>query len=611
MGLFLCLNLDMTTEILLLFIILGIVIVLFALELFPVDKIAFFIMVSLLVTNLISPEEAISGFSSPATITVLALMIMAIGLETNGVIDWLANGLRRLRGLPVYLMVPAFMFIAGGISAFINTTAVVIVFIKIINELSVRYDIPASKLLLPVSFAGIIGGSCTLMGTSTNLIVNAVAVDRGIERFSFFEFTWYGVIFMAITIVVVSLMIKFLPNKKPSHYSDVYDLDEFITKIIIQKDSDLIGKNIGDTFFQNNPDFEVLRLKREGIINDKPGKNTGIREADEFLLRCNLENLMKLKETKGISVIKDRKLTQNNIEKDTELDENVEVVELLILPNSPLVGKRLKHVGSYELYGAVPLAIRKRRNFMNPRRRIFDKNRSHIELRVGDRLLVEATESVMEELQKIENVTILQEHRDIEVSNRRKRYLSLFILLLVIALSAFGIFPILKSALIGCFLMIYFKCIDLGKIYSRVNWQIIFLLAGMIPLGVAMSNTGADQWLSVQLLELFNEQTNTVVIGLLFLVTMIMSGFVSNNATAIIITPIAITIALALKMDPKPFILAVLFAANFSFFTPVGYQTNTIIYGMGIYRFRHFFIIGGVVSLILWIVGSILLAESI
>ncbi|MGM0933040.1 MAG: sodium:proton antiporter [Bacteroidota bacterium] len=601
----------MTTEILLLFIILGIVIVLFTLEVFPVDKIAFFIMVSLLVTNLISPEEAISGFSSPATITVLALMIMAIGLETNGVIDWLANGLRKLRGLPVYLMVPAFMLIAGGISAFINTTAVVIVFIKIINELSVRYDIPASKLLLPISFAGIIGGSCTLMGTSTNLIVNAVAIDRGVERFSFFEFTWYGVIFMAITVVVVSLMIKFLPNKKPSHYTDVYDLDEFITKIIIQEDSGFIGKNIGDTFFQNNPDMEVLRLKREGKIKDKPGNNTSIREADEFLLRCNLENLMKLKGTKGISVIKDRKITQNNVEKDTELDENIQVVELLILPNSPLVGKRLKNVGSYELYGAIPLAIRKRRNLMNPRRRIFDKNRSQIELRVGDRLLVEATESVMMELQKIENVTILQEHRDIKVSNLKKRYLSLFILLLVIVLSAFGIFPILKSALIGCFLMIYFKCIDLGKIYSRVNWQIIFLLAGMIPLGVAMSNTGADQWLSIQLLELFTERTNTVVIGLLFLVTMILSGFISNNATAIIIAPIAITIALALKMDPKPFILAVLFAANFSFFTPVGYQTNTIIYGMGIYRFRHFFIVGGVVSLILWIVGSMLLAGSI
>ncbi|MGY5847329.1 SLC13 family permease [Salegentibacter sp. HM20] len=600
----------MSLDIIILFVILITVIIFFALEVFPVDKIAFFIMVSLLVTNLISPEEAISGFSSPATITVLALMIMAIGLETNGVIDWLANGLKNLRGLPIYLMVPVFMFIAGSISAFINTTAVVIVFIKVINELSSRYEIPASKLLLPISFAGIIGGSCTLMGTSTNLIVNAVAVNRGVERFSFFEFSWYGLIFMAITIVTVSLLIRFLPSKKPSHYTDVYDLDEFITKIIIQQDSELVGKNIMDTFFYRNPNIEVLRLKREGIINDKPGKYTSIRPGDEFLLRCNLENLLKLKESEGISVLKDRKITQFRAEKDEELDENVEILELLILPNSPLVGKQLKSVGSFELRGAIPLAIRKRRNFINPKRRIYDKSKDQIELRVGDRLLVEATESVMEELQQIENVTILQEHNDIEVSTRRKRYISLGILLLVIGLAASGVFPILKAALFGCFLMIFFKCIDLGKIYTRVNWQIIFLLAGMIPLGVAMSNTGADQWISEQLLALFTEQTNIVVIGILFLVTMLMSGFVSNNATAIIITPVAITIALSLKMDPKPFILAVLFAANFSFFTPVGYQTNTIIYGMGIYRFRHFFIIGGILSLLLWIVGSLLLSGS-
>ena len=159
----------MTLEIIILFVIIITVIFLFALEIFPVDKIAFFIMVSLLFTNLISPEEAISGFSSPATITVLALMIIAIGLEDNGVIDWLANGLKKLKGLPLIIMVPLFMFIAGGISAFINTTAVVLVFVKIINELSEKFNIPTSKLLLPVSFAGILGGSCTLMGTSTNL----------------------------------------------------------------------------------------------------------------------------------------------------------------------------------------------------------------------------------------------------------------------------------------------------------------------------------------------------------------------------------------------------------------------------------------------------------
>lgn len=602
----------MSLEIAILFLIIIVVIILFALEVFPVDKIAFFILAALLLTNLVSPEEAISGFSSPATITVLALMIIAIGLETNGVIDWLASGLKNLRVLPVFLMVPFFMFIAGSISAFINTTAVVIVFIKIITELSARYDIPNSKLLLPISFAGIIGGSCTLMGTSTNLIVNAVAIDRGVERFSFFEFTWYGVIFMVITIVVVSSMIKFLPRSKKTKISEDYNLDEYITKVIIKSNSSAIGKSIGESFLSDEDDIEVLRLKRNGIINDWPGKFTTLKDGDQLLLRCNLENLLKLKDAEGFTVIKeeDNKKLADPIIDSEELEENVQVVEILMLPNSPLIGKSIKTVGWYDLHGAVPLAIRKRRNFRNPRRRIFNRGKDEIELRVGDRLLVEVSESALEELQKIENVTILQQHKNIEVTTVTKRYLSLGILLVVIGLSAFSIFPILKSAIIGCFLMIFTKCIDLGKIYEQVNWQIIFLLAGMIPLGVAMNNTGADQWISDQLLLVFENQTDTIIIGILFLVTMILSGFISNNATAIIITPIAISIAASMQMDPKPFILSVLFASNFSFFTPVGYQTNTIIYGMGIYRFRHFFIIGGLVSLVLWVTASLLLSAS-
>jgi di/tricarboxylate transporter len=602
----------MSLEIAILFLIIIVVIILFALEVFPVDKIAFFILAALLLTNLVSPEEAISGFSSPATITVLALMIIAIGLEINGVIDWLASGLKNLRVLPVFIMVPIFMFIAGSISAFINTTAVVIVFIKIITELSARYDIPNSKLLLPISFAGIIGGSCTLMGTSTNLIVNAVAIDRGVERFGFFEFTWYGVIFMVITIVVVSSMIKFLPRSKKTKISEDYNLDEYITKVIIKSNSSAIGKSIGESFLSDEDDIEVLRLKRNGIINDWPGKFTTLKDGDQLLLRCNLENLLKLKDAEGFTVIKeeDNKKLADPIIDSEELEENVQVVEILMLPNSPLIGKSIKTVGWYDLHGAVPLAIRKRRNFRNPRRRIFNRGKDEIELRVGDRLLVEVSESALEELQKIENVTILQQHKNIEVTTVTKRYLSLGILLVVIGLSAFSIFPILKSAIIGCFLMIFTKCIDLGKIYEQVNWQIIFLLAGMIPLGVAMNNTGADQWISDQLLLVFENQTNTIIIGILFLVTMILSGFISNNATAIIITPIAISIAASLQMDPKPFILSVLFASNFSFFTPVGYQTNTIIYGMGIYRFRHFFIIGGLVSLVLWVTASLLLSAS-
>lgn len=600
----------MTLEIIILFVIIAIVILLFALEIFPVDKIAFFIMVSLLLTNLISPEEAISGFSSPATITVLSLMIIAIGLEDNGVIDWLANGLKKLRGFPLFIMVPLFMFIAGGISAFINTTAVVLVFVKIINELSEKYDIPASKLLLPISFAGIIGGSCTLMGTSTNLIVNAVAVKRGVERFDFFEFTWLGVIFLFITIIVVSLMIKFLPKKQVSNLSNVYDLDDFITRGIVNKESQLIGKNIEEVFGEDHANVEVIRLKRDAVINEHPGKYTTLKEGDQLLLRCNIEHIIKLRDSGDLTIIKNpNKTNEPEEQKAVSLDENIQVVELLMLPNSPLIGKSIKTVGWYDLHGAVPLAIRKRRSLRNPGRRIFDKKSDDIELRVGDRLLVEVTEQDMENLKKMENVSILREYSDIRPPTIWKRNLTFGILLLVISLSAFSIFPILKSALVGCFLMIFLKCIDLGKVYSQVNWQIIFLLAGMIPLGVAMSNTGADTWISDSLLKLFDDKSDIVIIGVLFLVTMFLSGFISNNATAIIITPIAITIAASLKLDPKPFILAVLFAANFSLFTPVGYQTNTIIYGMGIYKFKHFLIIGGVLSLFLWITATLLLSS--
>ncbi|MEO2127506.1 MAG: SLC13 family permease [Christiangramia sp.] len=599
----------MTPEILILFGIIITVIILFALEVFPVDKIAFFIMISLLLANFVSPEEAISGFSSPATITVLALMIIAIGLETNGVIDWLAGGLRKLEKLPLLLMIPVFMLIAGSISAFINTTAVVIVFVKIINELSLKFDIPQSKLLLPVSFAGIIGGSCTLMGTSTNLIVNSIAIKRGVERFSFFEFSWLGLIFLIITVVVVSLLSRFLPRKGQSGINEAYDLDEFITKIIIPENSELIGQNLGDSFMKEG-DIEIIRLKRSGIINDHPGKYTTLQGGDQLLLRCGIKQLMKLKQSEDFTIIKN--LEKNQQEPDTETkEEDIQLIEILMLPNSPLIGKSIRTVGWYDLHGALPLAIRKRRNLRNPHRRIFDKKRDEIELRVGDRLLVEVSDDALAQLQKMDNITILQEHQDVHASTRFKRNLSLGILLLVIGLSAFSIFPILKSALVGVFLMIFFKCIDLGKVYSQVNWQIIFLLAGMIPIGVAMNNTGADTWLAEQLLEFFGDKSNYIVIGFLFLVTMFLSGFISNNATAIIIAPIAITIALSLKLDPKPFVLAVLFGANFSFFTPIGYQTNTIIYGMGIYRFKHFLMIGGALSLVLWIVATFLLSRGL
>lgn len=607
----------MTAEILLVFSILFVTIILFAFEIFSVDKIAMLIIASLALTGLVKPEEAISGFSNTATITVLSLMIIALALEDNGVIASLARFLKNLHILPLFLLLPIFMFITGGISAFINTTAVVIVFIKIISELSKRFNLPQSKLLLPISFAGILGGSCTLMGTSTNLIVNSVAKDLGAEKFSFFEFSFFGIIFLIVGIIVVTIASRWLPNDAKENLQEAYDLENYVTTVTIRKDSKLIDKKIEDTFLYTNPEISILKLTRNRQITNAPGRYISLKANDKLLLMCDLENLAKINEAEGLNVNKTldkdkKKIKQESVEEIENTKKNNDdlgFVELLILPGSILIGKTLKQLRKQTFQSALPIAIKKRRNIRNTKERLVRKNIEQITLKPGDRLLVEIPKNDIGQLYEMENVAVLREHKVKPAVNITKRTLSFAILLVVIGLAASGVLPILISAITGVCLLLLTRCLDLNDVYHRINWQVIFLLAGMIPLGIAMNNTGADKWISDHLLTILSGQSNLVVIGLIFLITMLMSSVVSNNATAIIMTPIAIAVAVGLDLSMKPFILSVLFGANFSFFTPMGYQTNTLIYGMGFYKFKHFFIIGGILSIILWVLGSFMLSS--
>ncbi|HEA21838.1 hypothetical protein LCGC14_0665950 [marine sediment metagenome] len=606
----------MELEIILVFAVLLITVVFFAFEIFPVDKIAFFIIVSLALLGLVTPEEAISGFSNSATIAVLALMILAIAMEENGVIDWLTSSMARIKSLPLLFMAPIFMVVTAGISAFISTTAVVIVFIKIINRLSEKFNIPQSKLLLPISFAGILGGSCTLMGTSTNLLVNSVAKNLGADKFGFFEFSLLGLIFLSISIVYLTLALKWLPNSKNQDLKDDYDIGSYTTQIRINAESKLVGQKIEETFLYDNPDISLLRLTRQYQEHRSPGKYITLRADDELLVMCDLENLTRLNESEDLN-ISERRYLNTSATKDDKTDKNEEssemkervFVELLMLPGASLLGKTLGNLRNFMLQDVIPLAIKKRRTRINSDFRMVRSSSDKLVLRTGDRLLVEAEKQHLSSLNAIENIVILQEFDSAARATPFKRYLSLTTLILVIALAATGMLSILVSALTGVCLLLLTGNLDLATVYKKVNWQIFFLLAGMIPLGIAMNNTEADMWISGHLLNFLSGQANWIVIGTLFLVTMVMSGVVSNNATAIIMTPIAISVAKGLGLDYKPFLLAIMFAANFSFFTPVGYQTNTLIYGIGNYKFSHFVVIGGILSLILWVVATFLLTR--
>jgi len=612
----------MTLEIGLVFLILAAIIVLFVFEVFPMDKIAFCTIGILISFGLIRPEEAIQGFSNSAVITILCLMIIAAALEQNGVISWFANGLKRFHGWPMYFIIPTFMFIAGSISAFISSTAVVIVFIKILTELSDKYPISKSRLLLPISFASILGGSCTLMGTSTNLIVNSIYTERTGERLAFFEFSWLGLIFLFVAIVLITLLSNFLPKDSKKKLKDEYELNRYIATIELAPNSSLIGKSIKSSFLSIN-DIVVLKFVRDGLESHNKEEETALKAGDRLLLSCNLENLLRIKssnevlissEGEGTATIskrefKDSTMNGNNA-KTREGNETI-LVELMMLPGARFLGKSLNELRTVMPHDAIPIAIKKRKNLRFLKERLYSDKLDLTRLKVGDRVLVEIEKSKIEVFDLDDNVAILQQYESPEISRSPKRNLSLMILIGVILLAATGTISILASTLFGCTALLLFNCIRLEAAYKRINWQILILLAGMIPLGIAMHNTGTDVWLSERLMDMMQGKAPLYSIGILFLSTLLLSGVVSNNATAIIMVPLAISIASGMELPVKPFVLAVMFAANFSFFTPVGYQTNALIYSMGIYRFKDFLILGGTISIVLWILATVLLNTMI
>ncbi|MDY7394452.1 SLC13 family permease [Aureibaculum sp. 2210JD6-5] len=466
---------------------------------------------------------------------------------------------------------------------------------------------------MPISFAGILGGSCTLMGTSTNLLVNSVAIDLGATRLGFFEFSMLGLIFLGISIIYLTIIIRWLPWDKQKNFSEDYKINSYITQIKINKDSDLIGKTIDETFIYNEEDISLLKLTRNKKAHNSPGKYITLKENDELLITTDLENLTKLNDSKHLTIHQEKFIQRNgeklNDNTEKPKDDDKVFVELLMLPGALLLGKKIGELYNFMITDAIPIAIKKRKTFNINERLFLDRNKDNITLEAGDRLLVQLERENVQSLEEIENIVVLKELESLQVVKPFKKYFSLIVLLGVITLAATGILTILVSALTGVAVLLLTNTLDLNNVYKKVNWQIFFLLAGMIPLGIAMHNSGADTWISEKLLGFLSGQSKIMVIGTLFLATMVMSGVISNNATAIIMTPIAISVAQGLNMDFKAFILAIMFAANFSFFTPVGYQTNTLVYGIGDYKFKHFFLIGGLLSLILWITATLLLTK--
>lgn len=586
----------MPPELIVAVIILGAV-VLFSLEIFSIDITALIIMCALMVTGVLTVEEAVSGFSNPATLTVLAMLIISAGIQNTGLINYLGQQSVGT-GIKNEIVVMAMtMFLAGTLSAFLNNTAVVAIFLPMTLKVAHHKKINANKLLMALSFGAMLGGSCTVIGSSTNLLVSAISEEHGLGAIKMFELAPVGgILFIALTIFMVIGIRKTIPERKSEKgdLTGIYRLDNYLAEMIIPENSPFVGKNIEQTRLLQDHDLEILQIVRRENIIYLPENIELLEAGDSLIVKAKARKIIAMGKIPGIEIRTDLAINDERL-----ITEDVVLVEVIIGPDSLLIKKKINDIDFRKKYKAIPLAVRGKQG-------VAVEQLDQIALSEGFALLLEIEKDAISELHAGDDFIVLHELPQIKL-DKRKAIIATTIIITVILAASLNLTSILVSAWLGCVAMFITRVIRIQNAYSKVSWKIFFLLAGLIPLGTALEKSGTGNLVATFITEHLATYGPAAILSSLFLFTALLSGFVTNNAVAVLLAPIAITISHQLQIDAKPFLLAVIFGANTSFLTPIGYQTNTLIYGAGQYKFVDFLRTGGLMTLLVWILITVLL----
>lgn len=566
---------------------------LFVSEKLPVDMVALLVLATLLLTGLVSPEEGISGFANPATVTVAAMFVLTAGLQKTGATAAVGRLLVRLARTPTIALL-AVMAVAALASAFVNNTAAVAVFIPLVLAVAARRKTPPSRLLIPLSYAAQFGGVCTLIGTSTNLLVSSISERAGYGAFSMFEFGRLGVV-LTITGMLYFLLFSrwLLPDRVAASLPEVYHLGEYITELRVGEGSKYVGRSIRDSKLGEEHDVTVLRLLHgERKIWAPLDQPLGV--GDVLLVRGRIPELMALKGTAGLELDPEFQLGQETLESD-----ELKLVQALVAPRSRLIGRTLKELDFRSRYRALVLAILRRGHHL-------DQKLNAVRLQLGDALLLQARPQELERLRADESFIVLEEVEG-AAPRRHRAPLAIGILAAVVGIAAFGLLPILVTAIAGVAALVLTRCLTLDEAYAAIDWKVIFLLAGVLPLGIAMERSGAARLISDGALGWAGELGPVALLAVIYLLTAVLTELMSNNATAVLLAPIAISTAEQQGIDPRPLLMAVTFAASTSFSTPVGYQTNAMVYNPGGYRYADFLRAGVPLNVVFWILSTLLI----
>jgi di/tricarboxylate transporter len=586
----------MTLDIAVILAVLAAAIALFASGKLPSDLVALIIMVVLLLLGHVSPEQAIAGFSNTATITVGAMFILSAGLFRSGAVNFVGTWITRLGRRSLWIALILLMVGIGAISAFMNNTAAVAIFLPITVAAAKTLKVPPARLLMPLSFAGMFGGVCTLIGTSTNLLVSTIAEQNGLAPIGMFELSRLGLIFFGVGVVYMLLVgVRLIPDRGGDAALDErYGMGDYLVEVVVEESARSVGKTIVDSPLVQETGVVVLDIIRRGERFSMPSSRMQIHAGDVLRLRGDVEMLSKVQEREGI------RLRPHDRWEIRHLSDGPTVqVEVVVAPGARLDGRTLRQVRFAALYGSMVLAIRQRE-------RLRHGDLEDTVLRAGDALLVEVPTDRLATLRRSNDFVLVAE-TEIPTFRRERIIPAVLIIAGVVTTAAMGMLPILVGALVGAVLMIVTKCLTLDEAYDAVDWSVIFLLAGLLTLGVAMENTGAAAYLAEGLLMGMGNAGPFVLVAAFYLLTSILTEAMSNNATAVLLAPIAIAMAGTLGVDPRPLLVTVAFAASASFMTPMGYQTNLMILGPGNLKFIDFVKVGGPLNIIFWILATLLI----
>ncbi|HWA24250.1 MAG TPA: SLC13 family permease [Lacunisphaera sp.] len=548
----------------------------------------------LLALRVLSAHDLFPVFGNEAIITVGSMFVLSAALERTGVI---ASASRLLRTLPVrnerfvlLLLLPPVV----AVSAFVNNTPVVVVFLPILVTLARRQGLAASKLLMPLSFASIFGGSMTLIGTSTNLVASSAGQRLGLAPLGMFEMAPVGLLLGAVGLAVLFI---FAPRLLPRRETVTSLLDapsdrEFLTEAFVPVGSALIGRTARDALGRVLGRDSVLELVRHGEACEADPGNIPLEAGDRLRVMLDAESVAALKERRGLALA-----TVGAADLALGETEPTRRIESIVAPQSALIGHTLAQADLRGRFGVIVLALHRRGH--NLRDRIGD-----VPLQAGDVLLLEASDGAMARLRPSDDLLVLAGGQ--QTARRHKRWIAAAVIAAVVAVSALQLLPIAIASLIGVVIVITARCIDADEAYHAIDWPTLFLIAGMLALSAALEKTGAAEAIATAFVGLVSPLGPWISLSLIILAASTLTNFLSNNAVAALLVPLAVETALLLGVDPRPFLIGVAFGASACFATPIGYQTNTLVYGAGGYRFRDFLRLGLPINLLHWLLASVL-----